>query len=264
MMHNKEEMPDFMNNNISEIWIKRHMEKRRKGKIIAGLLLIAGGALYLAKLFGAPIWPQLFSFPVFLMAFGLYLLVRNSFRKPFGLVIIAVGAALLINKLYPGYDVMQYAIPIIVIGAGISMVIFSSSLRHKKKLMPFVDKYKDWENKNQYSVEDRVEEQTIFGGINRTVISKNFQGGNISSIMGGVEINLMQADFETRAIINLNVIMGGVTLIVPTNWVIVNEVTAIMGGAEDSRPNMGINHDQNKVLVVSGSVIMGGLEIKSY
>lgn len=125
-------------------------------------------------------------------------------------------------------------------------------------------KHRDWESKSSYSVEDRIEEQTIFGGINRTVISKNFQGGNISAIMGGVEINLMQADFENRAIIDFNVIMGGVSLIVPTNWVVVNEVTAIMGGAEDSRPAMGINHDQNKVLVLAGSVIMGGLEIKSY
>lgn len=254
-----------LNNKFSEVWIKQHMERKRKGRMIAGLLLALGGALYLAKVLGAPLSPFIFTPGVLVMAIGFYIFAKNGFSRPGGLITMAVGAALLLHKIYPGVNIMQYAVPVIVIIAGLSMVAFGYIFNSKKKGDACMNKNNMWSSKSaDFTNENRLNERTIMGGINKTVISKNLEGGEISAIMGGVELNLMQADIQSKVVLNLNVIMGGVTIIVPSNWVIINEVTTILGGAEDQRASAGIQFDQSKILVLSGNLIMGGLEIKSY
>ena len=82
--------------------------------------------------------------------------------------------------------------------------------------------------------------------------------------MGGAEINMMQADIQGKVALEITQVMGGTKLIVPSHWRIqTSEVVSILGGIDDKRPVQG-NIDENKVLVISGTSILGGLEIKSY
>src|SRR5690349_22431252 len=41
-----------------------------------------------------------------------------------------------------------------------------------------------------------IDVTAVFGGIKKNVLSKNFKGGDITSFMGGSEIDLSQADFN--------------------------------------------------------------------
>ena len=95
------------------------------------------------------------------------------------------------------------------------------------------------------------------------MISKNFKGGRIESMFGGTELNLMQADFTGTAVLDFNIAFGGVKLYVPPQWNVKSEVTAILGGVEDKRA-ITPQTDSTKVLLLRGSVMFGGLEIKSY
>lgn len=108
-----------------------------------------------------------------------------------------------------------------------------------------------------------VEAVTVFGNIKKRVYSKNFKGGDVVSIFGGVEINLTQADFTGAISIDLTQIFSGAKLIIPPHWQIRSEMIAIFGGIEDKRPPQA-HYDENKVLILNGTTFFGGLEIKSY
>lgn len=108
-----------------------------------------------------------------------------------------------------------------------------------------------------------VEAVTVFGNIKKRVYSKNFKGGDVVSIFGGVEINLTQADFNGAVSIEMTQIFSGAKLIIPPHWQIRSEMIAIFGGIEDKRPPQ-THYDENKVLILNGTTFFGGLEIKSY
>jgi predicted membrane protein len=112
--------------------------------------------------------------------------------------------------------------------------------------------------------EDYIDTTSIFGGIKKNIISKNFKGGDITNIMGGSEIDLTQADINGTVSIDLTQVFGGTKLIVPSNWQVKAQMAAIFGGVEDKRSIQNIALDPNKILILDGTSIFGGIEIRSY
>lgn len=103
---------------------------------------------------------------------------------------------------------------------------------------------------------------SIFGGGDLNNSSDNFKGGRITAIFGGSEINLMSAIPSAEgSVIDVFLLFGGSTLIVPNDWQVKSEVSAIFGGLSDKRLTSNI---QDKQLIIKGLVLFGGLEIKSY
>ena len=81
--------------------------------------------------------------------------------------------------------------------------------------------------------------------------------------MGGSEINLSQADINGTVVIDITQIMGGTKLIVPPNWEIRSNITSVFGNVEDKRQKERIMNPE-KVLVIDGTSLFGGIEIKNY
>jgi hypothetical protein len=109
-----------------------------------------------------------------------------------------------------------------------------------------------------------IEINAVFGSANKLVLSKNFKGGEVNAFMGGAEINLLQADMKQPVQLEINTVFGGTKLIVPANWNIKNSITAVLGGLEDKRnPNIAIP-DPNKILILKGACVFGGIEIKNF
>jgi predicted membrane protein len=122
-----------------------------------------------------------------------------------------------------------------------------------------------YEKKKHMSSEDYLDVNAVFGSAQRNIISKNFKGGEVNSVFGGIEINLSQADFEEKVTLEMNQVFGGAKLIVPSHWEIRSQINAVFGGIEDKRqspPNPGSG--SNKVLVLNGSCVFGGIEIRSF
>jgi hypothetical protein len=115
-----------------------------------------------------------------------------------------------------------------------------------------------------YDRRDFIDITAVFGGVKKNVLSKNFRGGDITSFMGGSEIDLSQADFSGRIAIDVTNIFGGTKLIVPPTWDVQNDITAIFGGVDDKRQVTGVTLDPNKVLVLDGTCMFGGIEIRSF
>jgi predicted membrane protein len=114
-----------------------------------------------------------------------------------------------------------------------------------------------------FSSEDFIDATTILGGIHKNILSKNFKGGDITIFMGGAEINLSQADIQGTASLDITQIMGGTKIIVPPHWEVRSQLTSVFGNIEDKRTNIG-NTDPNKVLIIDGSSVFGGIEIRNY
>lgn len=111
---------------------------------------------------------------------------------------------------------------------------------------------------------DMINSQALFCGIQKRILSKNFKGGKVSAIFGGTEIDLTQADLSENAVLSVEVAFGGVKLLMPPHWDLKMGVTNIFAGVEDKRMYPQSTGESNKVLTITGTVLFGGLEIKSY
>jgi predicted membrane protein len=111
---------------------------------------------------------------------------------------------------------------------------------------------------------DRLNIDAIFSGVNRKLMTKDFQGGKITAAFGGVDLDLTSADFNGVITIQIDIIFGGVKMIVPPHWDIRTEVTNIAAGIEDKRYFREGGVDPNKVVILKGTILFGGLEIKSF
>jgi len=231
-------------------------EHNRSGRIMGGLLIIAIGLVFLAKQAGMdfPYW--VFSFETILIALGLYLGFRHSFKGFGWLIPILIGGFLLIDDFYPYYDIAQYTWPLIIIAVGL-FIIFRPGKRNRK--------WKQWDH-TENSDDDYLDSTVVFGGVKKNVISKNFKGGETVTIFGGTEINLMQADINGVIVLDLTQIFGGTKLIVPPHWKLQSkDLVAIFGGVEDKRPLLNPAADETtRVMILKGTCIFGGIDIRSY
>jgi len=114
-----------------------------------------------------------------------------------------------------------------------------------------------------YSSDDFIETTSIFSGVHKKVVSKNFKGGDVTTVLGGSEIDLSQADFTGTIRLEVTQVMGGTKVIVPPHWEVRSEITAVLAGFEDKRQQPAITNPE-KVLIINGTSILGGIELKNY
>lgn len=251
-----------MQNN--ENW-ENHERSRVRGKIAGGFLIVCIGLLFLARELGVYIPGWIFSWQVFLIALGVVIGIKHNFRKPSWFILMLIGSAFLISDFFPTIGFRPFLWPILIILIGFFIILKS----FKKNNSPFGEDNCRRDSKCNYSGEsmndDFIKSNVVMGGVKKNILSKNFKGGEIANIFGGTEINLSQADFEKTATIEIKNVFGGTKLVVPANWKIHSEIDTIMGGVEDKRPPQSLmGADINKVLVLKGSLIFGGIEIVSY
>ncbi len=261
-------MNDFSNSNEERRsrWENRVERHDGKGHIWTGIFLLAIGGIALARSFGVPVPDWLFSWQMLLIAIGLFIGFKKGFRDGGWFVPIIIGGAFLANDYILEGDLRSHIWPLILITVG-ALFIFRPRHRHcrgfKKKdgiqsetITPV--------SEESYTQDDFIDNVNIFSGTKKVILSKNFKGGDIVNIFGGSEIDLTQADMTTPAILEVTAIFGGATLIVPSNWAIKSEAVTIFGGIGDKRKIVPSTESPTKTLVLKGTMIFGGMEIKSY
>jgi predicted membrane protein len=108
-----------------------------------------------------------------------------------------------------------------------------------------------------------IERNCIFCGNKEKLDIKNFKGGEINSIFGGIELDLSDAELaEGVHHLELNSIFGGIVLYVPIEWNIEIRQDQVFGQFVDKRPKPGFEVDENSLLILEASSIFGGGEIK--
>lgn len=244
---------------------KRMCNNRRSSGLI---LLIIGGALLLQKM-GTPFPDWVFSWPMILIFIGVVGGIRKRFESNVFIVLILVGGFFLLDMFYPDMQARKYTGPVLLIALGVAFILRP---RHRAFGSKW-GRWNDYQNNNTgngngpnpggNSGEDFLDITSILGGTKRSVLSKDFKGGDITSFLGGTELNLSQADIQGRVVLDITSILGGTKLIVPSNWDIQSELVTVFGSMEDKRQNM-VAVDPGKVLLLKGTSFMGGIEIRSY
>jgi predicted membrane protein len=237
----------------------------RSNNMLTGvfILIIGIAALLKATLTDFPDW--LFSWHMLLIAFGMFIGLRHNFRGPSWLILILIGGIFLLNEIYPEISFRRYMWPMAIIVVGLFIILRPRrgwKLNPNKKTEGASDSF--FTEDIDYSKEDFVDNTSIFGSAKKIVISKNFKGGDLVNIFGGTELDLSQADFTGVAVIEITTVFGGTKLLVPSNWSVKSEAVTIFGGIEDKRRMQTITETPEKTLLLRGTVIFGGIDIKSF
>ncbi|MBL7890374.1 MAG: hypothetical protein JNL24_12520 [Bacteroidia bacterium] len=258
-MENQDQMnPDF--------W-KEAERRHKRGKIAGGILLVVIGALFLGRELGMYLPHWIFSWKMLLIAIGTLIIVKDDRKNLKGYLLILIGGMFLVADMLPEMGLRSLMWPILVIIIGLYIIFKPRNRHHFKHKMQRKYQRHQWHFGEGYEVsdDDKIESTTFMGGVKKNIISKNFKGGEITNVMGGVEIDLSQADFVGTATLEVTNVLGGAALVIPANWEIQSELVSVMGSIEDKRPvHANISQVSPKILILRGTVFMGGIDIKSY
>jgi len=238
----------------SQYLFKRHRDEgRHHYHILGAVLVIIGSALILRNMgiFPWHIERIIFSWQMLLITIGLVVTLGSSGERTGGIVCMAIGAFFLVPKIFKVTYNINIFWPAIFIIVGL-IIIFSRRPRIK------------WHSKTKIG-DNFIDIVNIFSGSEKQVISDNFQGGKITSIFGGSEIDLTKAKLVPGVSeLEIACIFGGTTIIVPNDWNVKVEVTPVFGGIEEHKIASNAFVDMSKMLIIKGAVIFGGGEIKRY
>lgn len=241
-----------------------YRRREQLSKILAGVLVIAFGTVFLVDRMGVDIPNWIYSWKMILIAAGIVTLVKHNFKKFGGYVMLGVGMVFLINDFEPGTIDKGLIIPVIVIGVGATILWKALGLNNRNKKKDHFETVM-FDSSKEEADADYFETSTVFGGTEKSVVSKNFRGAKITSVFGGTELNLTNADLQQPAIIDTTTVFGGLTIAVPADWRVQSELTAIFGGVEEKRPMVNSSEtEDHKVLILKGNCFFGGVEIHSY
>jgi hypothetical protein len=280
--------------------MNNYTKPRNDGSIAFGVIILGIGIVLLFRKFGLYIPEWVLTWPMILIAVGTYTLISQQFKSFFGSVVLFIGVYFLLKREFDldlGLD--QFIWPVGLIALGIYLITYK-----KREYKVIDEARKNWEtsrkNKKEASnaekvesaevVEDaapsqeepakapdsgfvratgtafldRINESVVFGGVNRKLMTKDFQGGKATVIFGGLDLDLTQVDFTGVVTLDLEVGFGGVKLIVPPHWDVRTEMSNLAAGLEDKRMFREGGVDTNKVLILKGTLLFSGLEIKSF
>ena len=224
--------------------------------ILPALVVIGIGVLFLLNnlniFFMHDVWRY---WPAILIAAGLVKMVDSatSNGRLTGGVLVGIGGLFLADTL--GFLNLTRASfwPLVLIGAGLLMLW--SRLAPPWVGIPNVPAAAD---------EGALNENAVFGGVERKMTTDDFRGGQVSTTFGGVEIDLRQAGMRgDSAVLDVNCIFGGVELKIPPNWLVISQVAAIFGGIGNHSAQPSANMPGVKRLYIKGSVVFGGVAVKN-
>lgn len=229
-------------------------------QVVIGLIFVLVGGGLLLDTFGViEFWPLLHSWwPSLLMIVALVKLASRSGSVLGSSLLFTVGALLQLGNLDLISGFWHAFWPIVLILIGISMLV-----DRKKKRNPFVtDKATSGEADGLPYDQDRLNTNAIFASNDVRVTTKNFLGGDVTALFGGMEIDFRSAEIAGNIVVlKCSAIFGGIELKVPPHWTIHVKGTPIFGGIDDRTNRF---HDTGVIgptLVLDATVIFGGIEI---
>lgn len=235
---------------------KNQMKNNQNTTFFWALVFIAGGGIFLMRNFGMldfNIPVKLISWRLIPLIIGINALLRKDYIN--GIIAITIAVVFYIPDFLTAAERTQYykLWPLLLVGVGLTILA---------KYM-FPQQFESFGTRELAEDRNFVSESNIMAGSSSKFVTKNFTGGKVNCIMGGSELNLTEADLQNNATLRVFIMMGGMEMRIPKEWNVKLDVFPIMGGVEDKITKFPENVvDKSKVLVISGYVVMGGIEIK--
>lgn len=99
---------------------------------------------------------------------------------------------------------------------------------------------------------------------NENYKGKIFEGGVLKSTLSSMTIDLRGALVKSDIIyLDLSVFLSGVDLYIPSNCTIEDRTKSLLGAVDDKRIQRDLSSQKEFRLIITGSIILGGVEIKN-
>ncbi len=207
-------------------------------KLIIGIFFILHGLLLTADnldLLNA--WHYLQYWPAVMLLVGLYKIWQPGSQVA-GLILTVLGAALLAGSVGLWHVSLFKLWPLLLIIAGVTIVAKATGF--------------------EIASADRW---NIVGVLStHKSAPKQFSGARIAAFMGGVVLDLTEAEMpQSPAIIEVFTMWGGVEIYVPDTWDVIGELVPFMAGFEVKvAPSVA----PQRRLIIRGTAVMAGIEVK--
>lgn len=272
-----------------------------KSANIVGIAIVFLGLVLLMRNLdiGIPFPKNLFGWELMLIIIGIVIGVNSKFEKKSSIFLIVFGGAIFLKKLI-GLSFWGVVFPIAAIVLGIYFIVRNRN-KTVPPVPPHTPPGKDtdefdWDKRvdnmeeptdtyhspfdrpndppppNQagqtksgytYEGENYIKVESIFGSAKKIIFSKNFLGGTMTNLFGSTEINLLQADLQQPAAVDVFQLFGSTKIIVPPHWIIANTASSVLSENDDRRVILPQITDQNKCLYITGTSIFGSITIKN-
>jgi len=254
--------------------MRKHRYKRHgQPGVFFGIVMVGLGVLFLLDNLDIletrdairTFWPFL------ILGWGIVrLALGRGGERVIGAAAAVFGGVLLGNRLYDwDINIIGMFWPLILIGFGASVLSrawlrpVSRSVRPETATdQSRAAKADDGGAASAQGVDESstIRDFVLMGGIERRNISQSFKGGDVTVMMGGVEIDLRECRMAAgEAHMRVFVMLGGAVFRIPRDWTVESRLGNILAGFEDhSEPAVSA---APKKLVIEGSVLLGGVEV---
>jgi hypothetical protein len=241
-----------------EITMNETSHRNSLFQVIIGALAILFGVLFILDNFRIlRVDDALEYWPILLVVFGVVQLAKPNRRHGFFfyLIVIFIGVVMLIGRMTDYYISIWAFWPVVLILLGVSIIWRGAMYRSGYHIPPMF-------RSSEPSSDSLISIFSCLSANKQSNVSQQFAGGSITAICGGVELELRGATIQgNSAMIDIFVSMGGVELYIPREWSVILQCTPILGGcANKTYPSPTA---PTKTLILRGTVIMGGVEIKN-
>lgn len=254
----------------------RHGQDGGDGAVMLALFAIVAGALLLC--FNNGVLPMVwrgvfFSWQMLLITIGAIELARGRFIG--GCIMVAIGGYFIIRRLVPIYPDISGGSwtsywPVLLILLGVLIlggVIFRPRGRRSRCHHGHADERRCGINGTcgEYShMSGIIDISVVFGSNEQVYLDPVFQGGKISTVFGGVTLDLRRTELpEGETLLKVKSLFGGLELYAPEGWDIEMCNESVFGGFADKRlPAVRKTYDDGRKLIIRASSVFGGGEIK--
>ena len=190
--------------------------------------------------------------PTILVFVGIVRLSKRGFNETGGWVLVALGALLFVHTLSE-HSLIELIWPAIMVLLGIFLVKHAVSGDRR-------------EAQEHRGSERFLRGTAILSGFKHRPNGGSFDGGAITAVFGSFEIDLRRVVMQAeRTRIDINVLFAGGEIRVPDGWDVYIQASAIAGAVEDKTihpPVQGWEDQRRPKLLITGSVLFGGVEVK--
>jgi len=257
----EEEIREQVTNDVHDRMDRKLRRRRDRGDSYAGLVpgavILAIGIIFLLDSLGYAHARQFLHFwPLILILLGAAKIAHHDARI-WGVLLLLFGVFLQLNELGIGHFTWGQFWPLLFIAAGAMALWSAIQARQSMAGNPAV------ENADPHNT---LNENAIFGGVQKRVNARDFGGGRLQVLFGGIEIDWRDADLaENGAVLYANATFGGIELRVPETWFVVVRGQGVFGGYSDSTRYLAPLDPEKprKTLIVLGTALCGGVEIRN-
>ena len=106
---------------------------------------------------------------------------------------------------------------------------------------------------------DEIALVAIFDGVQLESRAAAFRGGSMLAWLGGIEVDLREAQLAPDARLSLTALLGGIAVRIPEEWRVESSVRTLAGGVDVKA--LGADDPGAPTLRIDGLAVLGGIAV---